>query len=438
MKTKTALLRMREILLWIFVIIFCLILSGCAGQPIRHDSPPAANIPLARGWVIHQTEGLNVIAGRYTPEGMRHTILASAGLQAVRTTIEEPGPTRRGIRNNEELLQFFTEQGAKRFEGVRCTNPDFRASAVRYLGQDCVKLDCLCEDRQVPGYGGRAFILTAKEYFCLHPAATQSHPVAVHLHVSQRYLQGKRPFTLDDEVEPFFRHYLEGSSSPLLRAAKTDDAEGIGRLIREGADVNMKSAAVSDWGKTALMEASLRGYNDIVAPLLRAGADIDATDIYGDTALIFASGKGHLETVKLLLANRAAVNARSTYTKSTALMCAAVNGYEAIVRLLLDAGADPNGGNEGAPLLLAAWRGAGSTMEVLIARGADVNARNEMGMTPLMYAAADGRAIIVKRLIERGADVNARNILGETPLAMARWRKQAEIIEILSGLGAKE
>src|SRR5690606_42024301 len=59
----------------------------------------------------------------------------------------------------------------------------------------------------------------------------------------------------------------------------------------------------------------------------------------GWTPLQYAASKGHLDTVKMLIANKAMVNAPGP-DGTTALMMAAYDGNEAVVRYLLAHGAD--------------------------------------------------------------------------------------------------
>jgi len=56
-----------------------------------------------------------------------------------------------------------------------------------------------------------------------------------------------------------------------------------------------------EWnGNTALIEASEKGYTEIVKLLLKAGADVNAEDGDGRTALILAKEQGYIEIVDLL------------------------------------------------------------------------------------------------------------------------------------------
>jgi ankyrin repeat protein len=425
--------------IWISVLVSCMMLCACANQVKKSDSSLAGMMPSGRGWVIHEADGANVILGKITNRGMRHSVIAYAGFQHIQATIEEPGPTRRDIGNADELLRWVKKNSAGEYQGPRFKDIDIKSSIVRYSGNDCVQVDFIGEDHGVPGAKGLTLILAGREYYCLHPASTESAAAVVRLSISQRYVRGIEPLLLDSEVAPFFKTYLEGSAMPLIKAAKEGDIESVRRLVATGTGVNAKSDVISDWGKTALMEASLRGHADIVGTLIKAGADVNVKDDYGETALMFASGKGHYGTVKLLLGAGAAVNVQSTGTSSTALMCAAKNGHDLVVQILMEAGADINATAKGSTaLLLASWRGATLIIETLIERGADVNAKDHSGMTPLMFAAADGRILIAKKLIEKGADVNAKSFVGHTPLSLAKLQRRVLMAEILKKEGAKE
>ena len=71
----------------------------------------------------------------------------------------------------------------------------------------------------------------------------------------------------------------------------------------------------------------------------------------------------------------------------------------------------------GAALGEAARWGRKDLLEELLSSDLDVDSRSESGATPLMLAASGGRTAIVKWLIEQGADVNAQDdVYGNSPL----------------------
>jgi uncharacterized protein len=69
------------------------------------------------------------------------------------------------------------------------------------------------------------------------------------------------------------------------------------------------------------MDASRRGYLDIVRLLLENGADSDACDRNDSTPLMLASRGGHLDIVRVLLENGAAIDS-CNYDNSTPLVFA--------------------------------------------------------------------------------------------------------------------
>jgi len=71
----------------------------------------------------------------------------------------------------------------------------------------------------------------------------------------------------------------------------------------------------------------------------------------------------------------------------------------------------------GTPLMYAAAVGSEAMMRRLIDAGADVNAKNAFDTTALIIASDN--LPLAKLLVEHGADVNARSKAGHTPLEVA-------------------
>src|SRR6185369_10072853 len=97
---------------------------------------------------------------------------------------------------------------------------------------------------------------------------------------------------------------------------------------------------------------------------------------------------------------------------------AAMNGNAAMMRRLLDAGANANQiDRTGDTILMIAIRtGDLASVRTLLDRGADANAKDpQLQATPLMLAAEAGHTEIVRALLEHEADVHARTRIGATP-----------------------
>jgi len=101
--------------------------------------------------------------------------------------------------------------------------------------------------------------------------------------------------------------------------------------------------------------------------------------------LIIVAFKGQNERVKQLLEEGADVNytEESLFSDCTALAWAARNGHVAVVRTLLEFGANMEGRSRH-PLFLAVLGGHRAVIELLVQRGASVNMKWQRD-TPVMY-----------------------------------------------------
>lgn len=121
----------------------------------------------------------------------------------------------------------------------------------------------------------------------------------------------------------------------LLQASAEGDVSKTRELLTNGANVN----ATNKFGWTALMHAAFRGDNAVLALLLANRADLNRADSqYGRTALILATMEGHADIVEALLKGGANPNAEDK-TGSTAMSVVQQLGNSQIGRLLKQAGA---------------------------------------------------------------------------------------------------
>ncbi|KAI9773871.1 MAG: hypothetical protein M1840_006097 [Geoglossum simile] len=142
------------------------------------------------------------------------------------------------------------------------------------------------------------------------------------------------------------------------------------------------------------------------------------------------------KTTQLLLEN--GYNINSVYLDHNAvLLWGSMMGHEAVVRLMLERGADPqvSGGDGVNALRVAASHGHIEVVRVLLAAGAYVNTHTPQG-TALQAAAEGGHVGVVGVLLASKADVNAVRFLEASALQSAAARGHACLVELLLSAGA--
>jgi ankyrin repeat protein len=279
--------------------------------------------------------------------------------------------------------------------------------------------------------------------------------------------------------------FPRGGWTALMFAARDGGLAAARALAELGADLNLTALPQTDIpmkpeeirnaengvGTTALVFAIINSHNDLAAMLLERGADPNVADVAGMAALYAAVDMNSLQwvqgrpapilidrldavdVVRLLLQRGADPNARlktrplkrhhdagSTMNfgeGTTPLIRAARTNDLAVMKLLLDAGADPfitlpdrtnalmiaaglgYGGlrGEGIRIVTPTPEGAVEAVQLLLDRGMDVDAFNNAGNTALHGAVNRGDAV-VKLLVSRGARL-IKNKAGFTPLDLA-------------------
>ena len=233
------------------------------------------------------------------------------------------------------------------------------------------------------------------------------------------------------------------STMPLIHSSALEgDLASVRTLLGKGENINQKnSAGKSFLGFTPLHMAINNGHTDIALFLLDKGADINAVNNAGNTPLHLAAYNGLLDLVEALVEKGANINAARKDGQTPLHMAAiAIRNNQALIRLLLDHGANINSGvgsNSGTPLEQAAYYGDADIGRFLIENGADVNARNGYGGTALHMAEKFGRTRYIEVLLENHADVNAKRKNGDTPLHWAAYNGHTLAAEVLIENGAQ-
>lgn len=182
--------------------------------------------------------------------------------------------------------------------------------------------------------------------------------------------------------------------------------------------------------KKPLMSNSVRV---IAAPISGPGAQALVPDHFALLEAIAVRDRKLAQT----LARRAGVPNRLPDGRSPLVLAVDLGDVE-LVRILLDAGAQPNvkDGFGRTPLGLAALGGHHRIAVILLGRGARPDAREDNGATPLHHASSLGFDAIVGALMDAGADVEARDRPGHTPLINAVRNGRASTVKLLLDRGA--
>ncbi|NXL81912.1 ASZ1 protein, partial [Leptocoma aspasia] len=167
------------------------------------------------------------------------------------------------------------------------------------------------------------------------------------------------------------------------------------------------------------------------------GISIETNFQFGWTPLMCAASVANFAVVRLLLDRGA--NACFEIDKYTVLMaaCSAQASEENIlntVELLLSRNADPNltCRKQMTALMYAARKGYPRVVAFLVAHGSHINAQDENGYTALIWAAQHGHKSVIVKLLELGADKNLQTKDEKTAAELAKINKYLEIFSLLS------
>jgi ankyrin repeat protein len=195
------------------------------------------------------------------------------------------------------------------------------------------------------------------------------------------------------------QNYRLWAGPRFLRAAAYGDVAVLGSMIESGMVEHGDSLQcnLQEMISNALTHAAGNGRLDAVELLVRAGANVHYA---GDRALHTACFLGHCDVVAALIRHGADVNKNSSNGALVhPLTCASMGAHLDVVELLLANNADVHAGHDTA-LRYASLSGRTAVVQLLIQRGADVHARNNEAVRK---ASENGHTDVVQLLLQHGA-----------------------------------
>ncbi|GAP84210.2 putative ankyrin repeat protein [Rosellinia necatrix] len=177
------------------------------------------------------------------------------------------------------------------------------------------------------------------------------------------------------------------------------------------ADRAMVNSRDKEYGRTPMSWAAEAGHNAVVTTLLKKDGNPHISsfplsgDLMGRTPLSFAAEKGHLEVVKTLLASEAAVNLPYEQTSSGAAASPGPSSH---------LGSSGDHKFVRTPLSWAAGNGHTEIVKVLLDAGSEPNIVDEFGRTALWHAARSGHGPVVVSLLSKGANPSIKDFGGSS------------------------
>jgi len=218
---------------------------------------------------------------------------------------------------------------------------------------------------------------------------------------------------------------------PLSKAVALNDIISVERLLQWGAHPNPEPFLNVI---LPLVEAVRNANLDLVDTLIAAGADPNTSERRyqshpSHNCLQVATSNRDVEMIRRLMEAGADING-GRHNGGTALRIAVETGNSELIHFLIQQGADDC-------LQIAAEQGDIEWVRHLIETGAGINVSTG-GQMALAVAVKSGNVELVHFLIEQGADLNSpvRDLDGMTTLQRAVYNQDTEVTKLLLAAGA--
>ncbi|NWX52724.1 ASB3 protein, partial [Steatornis caripensis] len=220
-------------------------------------------------------------------------------------------------------------------------------------------------------------------------------------------------------------------------AAREGNVKMLRKLIQQGYSIDV----ADNRGWVPIHEAAAHDSSECLRLLVCAAPSddyINSKTFEGMCALHLSARHGSLESVRVLVEAGADPNEVTTEA-TTALFLAVENGHADIVKFLLQHGASVKGPHSWSgwnSLHQASFQGCTEIMQILLEKGASKECTDDFGITPLFVAAQYGKLESLRLLVSHGNTVNCQAKDRATPLLIAAQEGHAECVELLLSKGA--
>ena len=206
---------------------------------------------------------------------------------------------------------------------------------------------------------------------------------------------------------------MENLDEKMLAAAVNGDLPTVEDLVAQGANINYTDA----WGNRAVFAAAWEGNTQALDLFYKLGAKISFEDA---NLLCNAAFNGKVDSVKWLLDKGEDPDFSFADTGENALhytICktSEIDERMKIVKILIEAGTDVNKKTVAGKPTLCFMRDA-----------------YLKGETPLHRAAAFGNITMIKMLLDAGADPSMKDANGDTPISWGSWYlRDSDVLRLL-------
>jgi len=187
-------------------------------------------------------------------------------------------------------------------------------------------------------------------------------------------------------------------------------------------------------GYSPLMNAGIKGYDDVSETLLDHGANPHYSNTAGKNSLMLACYHGSVRCIDVLLKYGASWSIKDK-SGSAPFHCAIDGGHMSVIERILQECEnvdEPDDRSGWSPLMrLVTVNGSTSIAKLLIDKGANVNFKDKAGKIVLMAACLNGNKSMVQLLVDSGADLWTENEFGKTAYDMAKAFERRAVMKYI-------